>query len=247
MYGSDAVGGVINIITAPPEGTEFRLRTAVGNFGINQQRVPRRRRSGQLSEQLTFSRDFSSGFAPDRDYRNLRVLVRPRTSAPPGAPSSLTLAYMDHPVRRRPVLRQLQLLGEHENLVRRRAAGFRRAHHRELRLPPPQRSVRALSRPAGGLHQSSLGRKLAGGRAAQRDAVAVDARCFTVSRRCTNRSSATIWATTRAAARAAYAAVDFRALKRFSLSLSAREEALSQLSPAHSARRSRAACGSRQR
>ena len=38
MYGSDAVGGVINIITEPPESTEFRLRTAVGNFGINQQR-----------------------------------------------------------------------------------------------------------------------------------------------------------------------------------------------------------------
>src|SRR5216683_4513087 len=38
MYGSDAVGGVVNIITRRPEASEFRLRTAVGNFGVNQQR-----------------------------------------------------------------------------------------------------------------------------------------------------------------------------------------------------------------
>src|SRR6476646_8899904 len=31
LYGSDAVGGVINIITAPPSVTEFRLRTAFGS------------------------------------------------------------------------------------------------------------------------------------------------------------------------------------------------------------------------
>ena len=39
LYGSDAIGGVINIITAPPEDMELRLRTAVGNDGINQQRA----------------------------------------------------------------------------------------------------------------------------------------------------------------------------------------------------------------
>src|SRR6266566_5069165 len=38
LYGSDATGGVINIITKTPEATEFRLRTAVGNFGVNQER-----------------------------------------------------------------------------------------------------------------------------------------------------------------------------------------------------------------
>ena len=38
MYGSDAVGGVINVITDPPESSEFRLRTSAGNFGVNQER-----------------------------------------------------------------------------------------------------------------------------------------------------------------------------------------------------------------
>ena len=59
MYGSDAVGGVVNIITRRPEASEFRLRTAVGNFGVNQQRGSLAAVHGDLTEQLTFSRDFS--------------------------------------------------------------------------------------------------------------------------------------------------------------------------------------------
>ena len=37
LYGADAVGGAINIITAPPKYTELRAGTTVGNDGINQQ------------------------------------------------------------------------------------------------------------------------------------------------------------------------------------------------------------------
>jgi iron complex outermembrane recepter protein len=37
MYGSDAVGGAINVITEPPDHNELRLRTSVGNYGINEQ------------------------------------------------------------------------------------------------------------------------------------------------------------------------------------------------------------------
>ena len=75
-------------------------------------------------------------------------------------------------LRRRPVLRQLQLLGGHQDLVRRRAAGARRQDHRQFLLPPPQRSLRALSRPPGGLHQSPLRRELSGWRAPPRRDVA---------------------------------------------------------------------------
>src|SRR5205085_10334233 len=73
LYGSDAAAGVVNIVTAPPEATELRLRTAVGSDGINQQRAAAAFAGRKLSEQLTFSRDFSSGFRPDRDYRNLEL------------------------------------------------------------------------------------------------------------------------------------------------------------------------------
>jgi iron complex outermembrane receptor protein len=96
MYGSDASGGVINIITQPPEGLEVRLRTALGSYGINQQRGSISDAFGPVSEQLTFSRDFSSGFMPDRDYRSLQLasITRARSSL---GNSDLTLGYMDHP------------------------------------------------------------------------------------------------------------------------------------------------------
>jgi iron complex outermembrane recepter protein len=96
MYGSDAAGGVINIVTAPPEGREIRLRTAVGNFGTNQQQGSLAGTLGQVSEQLAFSRDFSTGFMPDRDYRNLQLSSTTHGRTVLGA-GSLTLAYMDHP------------------------------------------------------------------------------------------------------------------------------------------------------
>ena len=70
LYGSDASAGVINIITQPPEGLDVRVRTALGGYGINQQRGSISDTFDSVSEQLTFSRDFSSSFMPDRDYRN---------------------------------------------------------------------------------------------------------------------------------------------------------------------------------
>jgi len=96
MYGSDAAGGVINIVTAPPEGTEVRLRTAFGNFGTNEQQASVAGVFGKVSEQAAFSRDFSTGFIPDRDYRNLQFSSDTRARTALGT-SSLTLAYMDHP------------------------------------------------------------------------------------------------------------------------------------------------------
>lgn len=96
LYGSDAVGGVINIITQPPEGWDVRLRTAVGNFGVNQQRGSMGGSLGRLSEQLTFSRDFSTGFMPDRDYRNLAFSSASHLVTGWGA-SDVILAYSDRP------------------------------------------------------------------------------------------------------------------------------------------------------
>ena len=37
FYGSDAVGGVVNVISRTPDALEVRLRGAFGNFGTNQQ------------------------------------------------------------------------------------------------------------------------------------------------------------------------------------------------------------------
>ena len=68
-YGSDAAGGVVNLITStgPPE---LRVRSGLGNFGTNQQSATLAGSLRQLSERLVFSRDLSTGFRDDRDYRN---------------------------------------------------------------------------------------------------------------------------------------------------------------------------------
>ena len=73
MYGSDAVGGVVNLITKPPEVSEFRLRGAVGNFGSNQQRASGAWVGATLSQQFSAYRDFSTGFIPNRDFRSLAL------------------------------------------------------------------------------------------------------------------------------------------------------------------------------
>ncbi len=72
QYGSDAVTGVVNLLVRPPE-TEVRLRGALGNDGINQESGTLAYGSRAFSQSFVFSRDFSSGFMPDRDYRNLSL------------------------------------------------------------------------------------------------------------------------------------------------------------------------------
>jgi len=58
LYGSDAVGGVVNFITRPPEAPEVRLRAAAGSFGVNQQRVSVAAVVDAFAQQLAVSRDF---------------------------------------------------------------------------------------------------------------------------------------------------------------------------------------------
>jgi iron complex outermembrane receptor protein len=97
IYGSDAIGGVVNLIAAPPEASEIRLRGAVGNFGTNSERGSMTGVRGRLSQQLTFSRDFSTGFAPNRDYRNLSFGSATRFRSEKLGFSELDLGYSDKP------------------------------------------------------------------------------------------------------------------------------------------------------
>jgi len=73
VYGSDAVGGVVNFITEEPATSEVRLRAGFGNLGTNDQDVLATIRLGTLSERLAASRIFSTGFAPDRDFRSSAI------------------------------------------------------------------------------------------------------------------------------------------------------------------------------
>ena len=96
MYGADALGGVVNFITAPPLSTEVRAGSAFGNFGINEQFGTASLLMKQWTEQLSFSRDFSTGFIPDRDYRTLTGSSETHLATTLGA-TTLLLAGGDKP------------------------------------------------------------------------------------------------------------------------------------------------------
>ena len=73
-YGSDAVGGVVNILTRKPsESPEIRVRGALGNYGVNEESGSVSLGNDHFSEQLFGARDFSTGFIPDRDFRDLAL------------------------------------------------------------------------------------------------------------------------------------------------------------------------------
>ena len=94
LYGSDAVGGAVNFITAAPVGSELRLGVGAGNFGTNAQNGSASFVAKNWSEQITFTRDFSSGFMPDRDYRNFSAASETRLKTALGT-SDLLLGLSD--------------------------------------------------------------------------------------------------------------------------------------------------------
>jgi iron complex outermembrane receptor protein len=75
LHGVDALGGVVDFLTAAPQRDELRLRAGAGNFGINEQSLLGSLLEKQQSLRLTAARDFSSGFMADRDYRNLTTAL----------------------------------------------------------------------------------------------------------------------------------------------------------------------------
>jgi iron complex outermembrane receptor protein len=71
LYGSDAVSGVVDFVTAAAEpGLRLKLRTGGGSFGENEQAFIGSWGGAKASEVLAGGREFSTGFIADRDYRS---------------------------------------------------------------------------------------------------------------------------------------------------------------------------------
>jgi outer membrane cobalamin receptor len=70
FYGADAMGGAVNFIATPALASEFRLRAGAGNDGFNQEHVFASLLTKNWSETVATDRDFSTGFRRDRDFRN---------------------------------------------------------------------------------------------------------------------------------------------------------------------------------
>lgn len=94
LYGTDAVGGVVDFITAAPEMTALRLRSGVGSFGENDQAFTGSISGKKWSELASGARNFSTGFIPDRDYRNENASSETRWKTPLGE-SDILLAGSD--------------------------------------------------------------------------------------------------------------------------------------------------------
>jgi outer membrane cobalamin receptor len=96
LYGADALGGAVNFITAPPEASELRLDFGAGNFGFNQQRLIASYVRKEWSEQLAGSRESSTGFISDRDYRTCLLSSETHFTTPVGE-TDVLLAGGDRP------------------------------------------------------------------------------------------------------------------------------------------------------
>ena len=70
LHGADALSGVVDFLTAAPSANSLRLRSGYGSFGSNEESLAAALARRQWSSRLTANRNSSSGFMPDRDYRN---------------------------------------------------------------------------------------------------------------------------------------------------------------------------------
>lgn len=69
LYGSDAIGGVVDFRTVTPTDTSLRVKAGVGSFGENEQTFMGSIARRSWNDVLAGNREFSTGFIEDRDYR----------------------------------------------------------------------------------------------------------------------------------------------------------------------------------
>ena len=70
LHGEDALSGVVDFLTAAPSKSSLRLRAGGGSFWSNEESLLGSLARKQWSSRLTASRNSSTGFMADRDYRN---------------------------------------------------------------------------------------------------------------------------------------------------------------------------------
>ncbi len=96
-YGSDAIGGAVNLLTGPPgAGLSVVARSGAGNYGSLENHLRASYSSGPFAEQLTGSRDTSDGFMADRNYSSNALANEVWLKTKPGT-TDILLAVSDRP------------------------------------------------------------------------------------------------------------------------------------------------------
>ncbi len=97
FYGSDAIGGAVNLLTQPPTpGLTIVGSAGAGSFYSIEQHLRASYTQGPIAEQLTGSRDTSDGFIPDRNYSSNALASETWLTTKPGT-TDILLATSDRP------------------------------------------------------------------------------------------------------------------------------------------------------
>ncbi len=97
FYGSDAIGGAVNLLTQPPApGLTVIGSAAGGSYNSIEQHLRAAYTHGPLAEQLTASRDTSDGFIADRNYSSNALASETWLTTKPGT-TDILLATSDRP------------------------------------------------------------------------------------------------------------------------------------------------------
>jgi outer membrane receptor protein involved in Fe transport len=97
FYGSDAIGGAVNLLTQPPApGLTIIGSAGAGSYTSIEQHLRASYTNGPFAEQLTGSRDTSDGFIPDRNYSNNALASETWLTTKPGT-TDILLATSDRP------------------------------------------------------------------------------------------------------------------------------------------------------
>jgi outer membrane cobalamin receptor len=97
FYGSDAIGGAVNLLTQPPSpGLTVVASAGGGSFHSIEQHLRASTTTGPIAEQLTAGRDTSDGFIPDRNYSSNALASETWLTSKPGT-TDILLATSDRP------------------------------------------------------------------------------------------------------------------------------------------------------
>jgi iron complex outermembrane receptor protein len=97
FYGSDAIGGAVNLLTGPPApGVSLIARSGAGNYGSLENHLRVSLTAGPFASQLTGSRDTSDGFIADRNYASNAIASESWLKTKPGT-TDILLAASDRP------------------------------------------------------------------------------------------------------------------------------------------------------
>jgi outer membrane cobalamin receptor len=97
FYGSDAIGGAVNLLTAPPSpGLSVIASAGGGSYASIEEHLRAAYSNGPVATQLTGSRDTSDGFIADRNYSSNALASETWLTLRPGT-TDILLAASDRP------------------------------------------------------------------------------------------------------------------------------------------------------